>query len=146
MEKDGGFGRAWVILACALALHVADEALTGFLAVYNPTVTAIRERLPWLPLPVFRFDVWLGGLILGIVVLLLLTRFAYNGAAWLRLPAVVFALLMTANAFGHIAGTVFGRTVETVRFERPMPGFYSSPFLLAASMNLLYRLGKLRRA
>ena len=27
---------AWLALVVALALHVADEALTGFLDVYNP--------------------------------------------------------------------------------------------------------------
>ena len=30
------FGRAWLGLAGALALHVTDEALTDFLSVYNP--------------------------------------------------------------------------------------------------------------
>jgi hypothetical protein len=29
-------GRAWVTLCLALALHVTDEALTGFLDVYIP--------------------------------------------------------------------------------------------------------------
>ena len=38
-----------------------DEALTGFLSVYNPTVIEIKGRLPWLPLPVYSFEVWLGG-------------------------------------------------------------------------------------
>jgi hypothetical protein len=35
---------------------------------------------------------------------------------------------------------VAGRTVASVQFSRPMPGFYSSPFLLAASVLLLVRL------
>lgn len=39
-------GRAWLALAGALAVHVADEALTGFLAVYNPAVLALREFAP----------------------------------------------------------------------------------------------------
>jgi hypothetical protein len=30
------FGRAWFVLTVAFALHVFDEATTGFLAVYNP--------------------------------------------------------------------------------------------------------------
>jgi len=30
-----GFGRAWFALTVAFALHVLDEAVTGFLAVYN---------------------------------------------------------------------------------------------------------------
>jgi hypothetical protein len=36
---------AWLQLVVALALRVIDEALTGFLEVYNPTVRALRERL-----------------------------------------------------------------------------------------------------
>lgn len=58
------FGWAW--LALALALHVTDEALTGFLRVYNPAVRTIRSYVPLLPLPAFTFRIWLGGLILGI--------------------------------------------------------------------------------
>jgi hypothetical protein len=34
------FCAAWVGLCAALALHVTDEALTGFLDVYNPAVQA----------------------------------------------------------------------------------------------------------
>ncbi len=56
------FGRAWLALAAALAIHVADEALTNFLAVYNPTVLKIRARFPWIPLPTFSFRVWIVGL------------------------------------------------------------------------------------
>lgn len=134
------FGRAWLLLCLALAFHVADEALTGFLSVYNPTVMVIMERLPWLRLPVFRFDVWLAGLIVAIVALFALSRFAFRGARWMRPAAYAFAIIMTANAVGHSLGTLLGRTVETVRFDGPMPGFYSSPFLLAGSLYLLYQL------
>ena len=49
---------AWLGLVVALALHVIDEASTGFLDVYNPTVRALHERLGWFPMPEFRFDVW----------------------------------------------------------------------------------------
>ena len=41
------FGGPWVALCCAFALHVLDEALTGFLDVYNPTVAALRQRWAW---------------------------------------------------------------------------------------------------
>src|SRR5439155_13684259 len=44
------FGVAWVVLCVALSVHVADEALTDFLSVYNPAVRAIRSRFPFLPL------------------------------------------------------------------------------------------------
>jgi len=35
---------------------------------------------------------------------------------------------------------ILGRTVSTVTFPRPAPGFYSSPFLLAASLWMIMRL------
>jgi hypothetical protein len=41
---------------------------------------------------------------------------------------------------GHTIFTVLGQTVPSVRFPRPAPGFYSSPFLLITSIYLLVRL------
>jgi hypothetical protein len=43
--------RAWSVLVAALALHVADEAATGFLDFYNPLVLSIRKSIPWSPVP-----------------------------------------------------------------------------------------------
>jgi hypothetical protein len=51
---------------------------------------------------------------------------------------------MVLNAVGHTLGTVFGRTIASVEFSRPMPGFYSSPFLLAASIYVLVQLRRSR--
>lgn len=133
-------GRAWLALSLAIGVHVADEARTGFLAVYNPTVLAIRAALPWLPLPVFRFETWLAGLILATLALCALSVFVFRGARWTPPAGYALAVLMIANGVGHTIATVFGRTVESVRFPRPMPGFYSSPLLLAASVYLLWRL------
>lgn len=140
MRTGAQFGRAWLYLCLALALHVTDEALTGFLAVYNPTVRAIRERVPWFPMPTFEFRTWLAGLLFVVVVLLGLSWFAYQGARWLRPVAYGFAALMILNALGHTAGTIAGERFFPAPFHRPMPGFYSSPFLLAASVYLLWRL------
>ena len=44
-------GIAWIAIWAALALHVADEAANGFLFIYNPTVTALRERFGFWPMP-----------------------------------------------------------------------------------------------
>jgi len=38
-------GVAWVLLCIATAVQVTDEALTGFLSVYNPAVVALRVKL-----------------------------------------------------------------------------------------------------
>ncbi len=141
---DGGIGRAWVAMWLALAVHVADEAITGFLAVYNPTVVALRERLGFWPMPTFTFETWLGGLVLGIVVLAALSPFAFRNARWIRPVLFVLAVVVgILNATGHIVGTIFGQTVNSVRFDRPAPGFWSSPVLIAAGV---YALVQLRRS
>ncbi len=136
-------GAAWVAHCLALALHVTDEALTGFLGVYNPTILAIRPSGWWFP-PVFDFRVWLTGLILLVGVLLALSPFFFRHARWVRPIGYFFAVVNITNALGHTAGTVFGRTVASVHFPRPMPGFYSSPILLAASIYLLMQLADTR--
>ena len=55
MDRYRGLGIAWIWIWAALALHVADEALNGFLYIYNPTVLAMREKLGWWPMPTFTF-------------------------------------------------------------------------------------------
>jgi len=138
-------GIAWVLLCLALAAHVTDEAITGFLSVYNPTVLALRQRLGYWPMPTFEFREWLAGLIAAVVILLALSPFAFRGSRWIRPLFYVFAVILIANALGHTAGTIFGRTVSSLRFPRPMPGFYSSPLLLAAGIYALVQLRRTRR-
>ncbi len=130
-------GVAWIALCSAFAVHVADEALTGFLSVYNPTVLALRARYAWFPMPVFEFTDWLSGLVIAVAVLLALSPFAFRGAGWLRPVAYVFAVVMLVNGVGHTLGTILGHTLPAITFPRPMPGFYSSPLLLIASVNML---------
>jgi hypothetical protein len=47
--------RAWLLLDAALAVHVADEALTGFLDFYNPLIRQLRNRPGFWPMPTFTF-------------------------------------------------------------------------------------------
>jgi hypothetical protein len=138
-------GLAWVALSLALAIHVTDEALTGFLSVYNATVLALRAKLGFWPMPTFEFREWLTGLIVAVLVLLALSPFVYRGSHWIRPVFYVFAILMIGNAIGHTAATVFGQTVSSVRFPRPAPGFYSSPLLLIASIYALVQLRRTRK-
>jgi hypothetical protein len=133
-------GWSWLALCTALALHVTDEALTGFLGVWNPTVAALHVRWPWLSMPTFRFDVWLGGLIALVVVLFAASPRFFHGAGVLRLPAYFFSALMVANGLGHTVATALGHTVPEVRFARPAPGFYSSPLLIAAAVWVIAEL------
>lgn len=138
--RDTKLGIAWMALCLAFTLHIADEALTGFLSVYNPTVLAMRARVAWFPMPVFEFGEWLAGLIVANVLLVALSAFAFRGSRWLRPLAYLFAVVMFMNGVAHTVGSILGRTVASVHFARPMPGFYSSPVLLAASVYLLIRL------
>jgi hypothetical protein len=122
-------GVAWVNLALALALHVADEALHGFLSYYNPAALAIRDRLSVVRLPTFSFEVWLIGLIVGVILLLALSPLAFRSARQMRPFALALSVIMVFNAGIHVIWSlVLGEVV---------PGTYSSPVLLAAAIFLL---------
>lgn len=137
-----GFGRPWFALTVALALHVLDEATTGFLSIYNPTVTALRGRWSWFPMPTFGFREWLVGLILLVLLCFALTPLAARGAGWLRPLAWFYALIMFFNAIGHTMVTILGHTVASIAVSRPAPGFYSSPLMFVGSVWLMMRLWK----
>ena len=145
-QDRGNFGAPWLAVCAAFALHIADEALTGFLDVYNPTVLAMQRRWGWFPMPTFEYREWLVGLIVGWTILACLAPLAFRGERWLRPLAWVYAGIMLANGLGHTLFTILGRTVASVTFPRPAPGFYSSPFLLAASLWMIVRLRHTRAA
>jgi len=138
-------GWAWIAFCCALAVHVTDEALTGFLGIWNPTVAAVHARWTWIWLPQFRFETWLGGLIAAVVVLFLCAGTFYRGGGALRGPSYVVALVIgVGNGLGHSVATVLGHTLPEVTFSRPAPGFYSSPLLIAAAVWLIVELHRSR--
>jgi hypothetical protein len=122
---------AWMTLCGALAVHVVDEALTDFLAVYNPTVLAIRERYPLISPPTFTFEGWLSSLIFAVVALVASSFFVWKGRWAMRPISYVFAGFMLLNGLLHIAISIYSWKL--------MPGVYSSPLLLAASMFLINR-------
>jgi len=137
-----GFGQPWFALSVAFALHVFDEATTGFLNIYNPTVLAMRQRWGWFPMPMFGFREWLIGLSVGLVLCVALTPFAVQGARWLRPLAWFYALVHFFNGMGHTVVTILGHTVSSIPVARPAPGFYSSPLLFIGSVWLMVRLIK----
>ncbi len=139
-SEPANFGAPWVLLCLAFCAHVVDEALTGFLPVYNATVLAMRSEYAWFPMPTFEYRDWLIALIVANVVFLLLTPFAFRNARWLRPLAYFYAGVHLLNGMGHTLATIFGQTVSSVHFPRPAPGFYSSPLLIAGSIYLLVRL------
>jgi len=122
--------RAWFVLVAVLALHVADEALTGFLEFYNPLVLTIRSRVAWFPMPTFSFDVWLTGLVVLVLVLAMLAGAVWRGVPGTRLASWVLSVIMFANGVGHLAGSVY--------FQRWLPGATTAPLLLVASWRLAH--------
>lgn len=120
---------AWMGLCVALAVHVADEALTGFLDLYNPAVLAIREKYPLIALPAFTFDTWLSLLIFAVVILSAASYFVWTGRWAMRPISHVFAIFMLMNGLAHIAISIYMREL--------ISGVYSSPLLLAASIALI---------
>ncbi len=123
------WGTAWLALAGALALHVVDEAANDFLSFYNPMV----ERLG-LPFPTFSFDVWLAGLIVGIVLLLALSPFVFRGARQMAPVSYFLGVLMVVNGAAHIVLSVIERAL--------VPGVLSSPVLMAAAVWLLVAVAR----
>lgn len=127
---------AWAALCVAFALHVLDEAAHDFLSWYNPNALAIRARLPWLPVPVFTFRVWITGLAAVVIALAALTPFAHRGRRWLVPIAYVYGVVHVANALGHIAVSISGAWLA--------PGVWSAPILLASAGWLLYETHRSR--
>jgi len=125
-------------LSLCLAVHVTDEALTGFLEVYNPIVRSLRARLSFSPFPTFTFRIWLTGLIVAVCLLLALSVFAFRGSRWMIPLAFLFGTLMLFNGLSHIGGSIY--------MGRLMPGVYSAPLLLAGSIYLLAAACRLRAA
>lgn len=128
---------AWAAMAVALALHVADEALTGFLPFYNSLVESLRDRYAWFPMPTFAFETWLGGLVLLIVALFALTPLALRGSRILLVLSYLLGVLMIANATAHVVASSWLGDFA--------PGVYSSPVLFVAALALLYSAATAQR-
>jgi len=128
---------AWIALSLGLALHVVDEALTDFLSVYNPTVEAIRNRFPYVPLPTFTFEIWIAGLIFAVILLLSLSSLIIRSRKWSVPISYGLAAIMLMNGLLHIGGSLY--------LGRLMPGVYSSPVLIGVSIYLLKQAYQRRR-
>jgi hypothetical protein len=109
-------------MVSAIAVHVFDEAVNDFLSFYNPLALDIRESLGFSFPPMFTFEMWLGGLIVGILVCFALTLIVKRGRRIIRVFTIVLGILMIANSLGHILGSAYSGSL--------LPGFWSSPLLL----------------
>lgn len=130
--------RAWLLLVGVLAVHVLDEALTGFLDFYNPLVLGIRSQMPWFPMPTFTFGVWLAGLALLVLLLVVLAPAVHRGARATGVASWLLSVVMFMNGLGHLAGSLY--------YRRWLPGATSAPLLLAASVLLAYAAWERQRS
>jgi len=129
-DSNQRFGIYWLAFGYTLALHVLDEAGHNFLAVYIPNALAIRRALPFLPVPLFNFQNWIGSLLFGLAVWLALTPWAFRGLKWTRWLAIPVALLAgIGNGLAHILSSIY--------MGRFMPGVYSAPLILLSGTLLL---------
>lgn len=119
------WGRSWVFLCLAFALHVFDEAVNDFLALYNPTVEQINAAISFLSLPTFTFRGWITGLSVAFIILLLLSPLAYRGKPWMKPLSYLFAIVMLLNGLLHITASL--------SMGRVIPGTWSSPVLLLSA-------------
>ena len=122
---------AWLFLVTSFGLHVLDEALGGFLPIWNQFVTNSRKQLGIFPAPTFSFNLWLGGLVAAIIIGYCLTPIVFRGGKVIRTVALVLGIIMILNALGHLLGSYY--------FGGVIPGMWSSPFLLLAATFLLIR-------
>ena len=138
VSEQRNFGRPWLALCVILAVHVADEALTDFLSMYNPAVTRLNDDLGFTLLPIFTFPVWIGLLVFAVVGLCALTPLAYK-AQWGFIPVgYAFASIMLINGLSHLGVSLWHR-------ER-ISGVYTAPLLLAGGIYLWTSLRNLKRA
>ena len=81
-----------MVMCGALAIHVADEALTGYLDWHNQTVLAVRQQYPLVLLPTFTFEIFLSLLIFAVVSLSAVSYFVWTGRWAMRPISHVFAI------------------------------------------------------
>jgi hypothetical protein len=124
-------GLAWVLMISAIGLHVFDEAITHFVPFYNEMALNLRESLGFSLIPIFPFRAWLIGLIIAIIICFSLTPLVIRGGRFIRAFTALLGVLMVLNALGHMLGSAYT--------GRLLPGFWSSPLLLASAVYVLVR-------
>jgi len=121
---------AWLALTAVLALHVGDEAVTGFLGFYNPLVLQLRARFGWFPAPTFRFSIWLIGLALLVLLLWGVAPLITRGGTAASILSWALGAIMFLNGAAHLGGSAY--------WGRWLPGSTTAPLLLITSLWLLH--------
>jgi hypothetical protein len=128
---------AWISLAIAFGLHVADEATHDFLRFYNPNANLIRESLGIPFPPVFSYSEWLGGLVGAFILSILLTPLLDPRRGWTLIAARIWAVIHIINGILHL--------VTSLSIGRMMPGVLTAPLLLLVAPWLLVETLRARR-
>ncbi len=137
-RRRSRLAQAWLALTVALTLHVAEGAIRDYLSFYNPLAMSLRDMLLWTWMPTFTFAAWLGVWTAILAALYGLTWFAAYPARWIVLAALVYA-----DVIFLFAGAKLGFALY---LQKAIPGVYTAPLLLAASVWLtLEALFALRR-
>ncbi len=114
-----------------LAIHVIDEALTGFLPFYNKLILDQRQKFGFFPMPTLTFDIWLGGILLLLCVAFALIPVVRRGGKFIRIVYTTIGILMVLNAGAHLIGSLYTGSL--------LPGFWSSPFLFITAVFVVIR-------
>jgi hypothetical protein len=136
-HHEHSLGRVWLVLCLALAVHVFDEAVTGFVPEVNSLLQTVSHGFALPSVPVVSYAWWLGALSVLVCLLLALTRPVSRGARLTRLLPYVLAWVSVANGLGHIVLSLWVGCL--------LPGTLSSPLLLLASVNAFTYLSQASR-
>jgi hypothetical protein len=123
-ELTRAHGLAWIYLCLLLGAHVGEEALGGFLEVFNPFGVT------------FRF--WIATLTLAVTALLAAAPLVSRGTSWAPAASYAFGAAMIANGVNHLLSPLY--------FGRFLPGQFTSPLLIAASIWLIVKARAVARA
>ena len=128
-HNSHGIGRPWLALCFCLAVHVAEEAFTGFLPFYGDATRAVSELLPFVTSPslVLATSMWMS--VAFVAILTALAPFAYRGASWRRVATIGVSLVALANVSGHIGGSML--------VGQALPGVYTTPLLAVVGVYAL---------
>jgi hypothetical protein len=133
--RGNRFGKAWFILSLFLLLHIVDEAINGFLPVYNEYILRIKANTG-IAFPTFTFPFWFTWLVCVDVWLLFLSRYALQGNRVIILLAYPFAIIMLLNGLLHLGASLY--------LQQWVPGFITAPFLIYGSINLFLATLKMK--
>jgi protein-S-isoprenylcysteine O-methyltransferase Ste14 len=128
--------RAWLYLCLHVAAHGIEEALNGFVDVWDPFLAEMRARTG-LPLPHFIFADWLTMVAVGIAALTAMTPLVARGLRGFRAGSYIFAGLMIVNGVNHLSSPLY--------LGRFLPGQFTSPLLILASLWLILETRRVTR-